>query len=408
MPTLPSTDSMSVPVYVKEIQDISAVGQILETVSALTGLGFVAVAHVTDHSWTTCAVLDKLGFGLKIGDGLDVTTTLCEEVRATARTIVIDHVRENDTYRDHHTPRTYGFQSYFSIPIFRPGGAYFGTLCGLDPQPATLSAPATVSTLQLFAELISKQLEVEQAHAVVQDELLTERETAELREQFIAVLGHDLRTPLGAIHHGVELLRMKYADPLVLPVLERMQRSVGRMNALVDDVVDFTRGRMGGGIALDLRPAPAPALAVALDQVIDELRELHPGQGIVAAIQPEVSLVCDPGRLAQLLSNLVKNAIVHGEAGAPIHVTAGAHDGRFSMAVQSRGALSPELIGQLFKPFWRAPSRGVHEGLGLGLYIVSEIARSHGGDMDVASHDGQVTFTFSMPDFGWPVARALS
>jgi signal transduction histidine kinase len=406
MPTLPPTDPMSLPVHVREIQDISAVGQILETVAALTGLGFVAVAHVTDHSWTTCAVLDKLGFGLKISDGLDVTTTLCEEVRATARTIVIDHVRENDTYRDHHTPRIYGFQSYFSIPIFRPDGAYFGTLCGLDPQPATLSAPATVSTLQLFAELISKQLEVEQAYAVVQDELLTERETAELREQFIAVLGHDLRTPLGAIHHGVELLRMKHADPLVLPVLERMQRSVGRMNALVDDVVDFTRGRMGGGIALELRPEPA--LAVALRQVIDELRELHPGQAIDADIQPGLSLVCDAGRLGQLLSNLVKNAIVHGDAGAAVHVTAAAHDGRFSIGVQSSGALSPELIGQLFKPFWRAPSRGVHEGLGLGLYIVSEIARSHGGAMDVASHDGQVTFTFSMPDHSRPVARSIS
>jgi len=226
MPTTAPTHPTSLPMYVKEIQEISAVGQILETVAALTGLGFVAVAHVTDHSWTTCAVLDKLGFGLKIGDGLDVTTTLCEEVRATARTIVIDHVREDDAYRDHHTPRIYGFQSYFSIPIFRPDGAYFGTLCGLDPQPATLSAPATVSTLQLFAELISKQLEIERAHAVVQGELLTERETAELREQFIAVLGHDLRTPLGAIHHGVELLRMKHADPLVLPVLQRMQRSV--------------------------------------------------------------------------------------------------------------------------------------------------------------------------------------
>jgi len=178
------------------------------------------------------------------------------------------------------------------------------------------------------------------------------------------------------------------------------------MSALVDDVVDFTRGRMGGGIALDMRHEPA--LGVALGQVIDELRELHPGQAIDADIQPGLSLVCDAGRLAQLLSNLVKNAIVHGEAGAPIHVTAGAHDGRFSIAVRSCGALSPELVGQLFKPFWRAPSRGVHEGLGLGLYIVSEIARSHGGAMDVASHDGQVTFTFSMPDPGSPVARSLT
>jgi signal transduction histidine kinase len=389
--------SDDLPPYVREVQEIGAVGQILETVAALTGLGFVAVAHVTDHSWTTCAVLDKLGFGLKVGDGLDVTTTLCEEVRATAGTIVIDHVQENDRYRDHHTPRIYGFQSYFSIPLFRPDGAYFGTLCGLDPQPAALSATATVSTLELFAQLISKQLEVERAHAVVQSELLTERETAELREQFIAVLGHDLRTPLGAIQSGVELLRLKHPDPLALPLLQRMQRSVGRMSALVDDVVDFTRGRMGGGIALNMRHETA--LAVAFEQVIDELRELHPEHTIAVRIEPRLALQCDAGRLAQLLSNLLKNAIVHGDVSAPIVVAIGSDAGRFSIAVSNRGAdLAPELVRQLFKPFWRAPSSGAHQGLGLGLYIVSEIARSHGGVMDVTSHAHQVTFTFSMPD----------
>ncbi len=383
--------------YVREVQDISAVGQILETVAALTGLGFVAVAHVTGHSWTTCAVLDKLNFGLKIGDGLDVTTTLCEEVRATACAIVIDHVRESDQYRDHHTPRIYGFQSYFSIPIFRPDGAYFGTLCGLDPHPAHLSAPATVSTLQLFAQLISKQLEVERVHAGTRSDLLTERETAELREQFIAVLGHDLRTPLGAIQNGVELLRMKHPDPQALPLLQRMQRSVGRMTALVDDVVDFTRGRIGGGIALNMRHENA--LATPFGQVVDELAELHRDVTIDLRMQPGVTLLCDAGRLSQLLSNLLKNAMVHGDASAPIVAAIGSDAGRFSIAVTNHGAdLAPDVVAQLFKPFWRAPSRGAHEGLGLGLYIVSEIARSHGGTMDVTSHDGQVVFTFSMPD----------
>ena len=398
--------------YVREIQDISAVDQILETVAALTGLGFVAVAYVTEQSWTTCAVLDRIGMGLKIGDGLDVATTICKEVRATAATIVIDHVSEDAHYRDHHTPRLYGFQSYFSIPIFRPGGAYFGTLCGIDPQPAPLSkplsAPATVSTLELFAQLISKQLEVEQAHAAVQNQLLSERETSELREQFIAVLGHDLRTPLGAIEHGVELLRLKHPDPQVMPLLQRMQRSVGRMSAMVDDVVDFTRSRMGGGIALDMRHERG--LDVPFGQVIDELRELHPEASIIARVQPGITLLCDPARLSQLLSNLVKNAIVHGDASAPVQVAITSTEGRFSIAVSNRSAdLSPELIGQLFKPFWRAQARsahpGTHQGLGLGLYIVAEIARSHGGVMDVVSRDGEVTFTFSMLDAGRPVLR---
>jgi signal transduction histidine kinase len=394
------------PSYVREVQNIGAVGQILETIAMITGLGFVAVAHVTEDSWTTCAVVDKLGFGLKVGDGLDVTTTLCHEVRATSSTIVIDHVRESEQYREYHTPRLYGFQSYFSIPIFRPDGAYFGTLCGLDPKPASLSSPATVSTLQLFAQLISKQLETEKVHAAVQSELFTERETSELREQFIAVLGHDLRTPLSAIQNGIELLRLKHPDPASLPLLQRMQRSAGRISALVDDVVDFTRGRMGGGISLNMRHENG--LEVPFMQVIDELRELHPECTILARIQPNLSLLCDAGRLGQLLSNLIKNAIVHGASAAPVSADIYAKNGRFTIAVSNQGdALPDELIGQLFKPFWRAPSRGTHQGLGLGLYIVSEIARTHGGNMDVSSGNGTVTFSFSMPHHSQPSARSL-
>jgi len=205
--------STEVVTYVREIQAIRAVPQILETVASLTGLGFVAIAHVTATSWTTCAVRDKLHFGLKVGDGLDVTTTLCDEVRSTAKTIVIDHVQESEQYRDHHTPRIYGFQSYFSVPILRRGGSYFGTLCGLDPKPMRLSTPTMLSTLELFAQLVSAQLEAEHEHALAQTALLSERETAELREQFIAVLGHDLRTPLSALQHGVELLGSKSTDP---------------------------------------------------------------------------------------------------------------------------------------------------------------------------------------------------
>lgn len=382
--------------YVEEIQAISAVPHILETVAAITGVGFVAVAHVTDHSWTTCAVLDRLDFGLKVGDGLDVSTTLCDEVRSTARTIVIDHVRASAQYRDHHTPRMYGFQSYFSVPVLRRDGSYFGTLCGLDPKPMTLSAPATVSTLELFAQLISTQLEAERLHAVTQQALLTERETAELREQFIAVLGHDLRTPLFAFQSGIDLLDMKPKDASTVPILQRMRRSADRMSTLVDDLVDFTHGRMGGGIALQMRYESA--LERQFGQVIAELRDVHPDVDIVALIQPGIGLRCDAGRLGQLLSNLLKNAIVHGLPDTPIHVLVTCTDERFFMSVTNDAPpLSPQTLPQLFKPFRRGPASAGREGLGLGLYIVAEIARSHGGAVDVTSFDGKVCFTFAMP-----------
>lgn len=380
--------------YVREIEAIGAVPKILETVASLTGVGFVAIAHVAETSWTACAVWDKLDFGLKAGDGLDVTTTLCEEVRSTRDSIVIDHVELSEQYREHRTPRIYGFQSYFSIPILRRDGSYFGTLCGLDPKPMTLSAATTVSTLELFAQLVSGQLETERLHAAAQTDLSDERETAELREQFIAVLGHDLRTPLNAFQNGVDLLGMKTRDDAMLQILQRMGRSVDRMSALVDDLVDFTRGRMGGGIAVSLREERG--LELQLGQVIAELRAIHPEAEIVDIIQSGIWLCCDAGRLCQLLSNLIKNAIVHG-AQAPVQVLVTCTDRRFFMSVTNEGdALPPHVVQQLFKPYWRSPSSTHHEGLGLGLYIVAEIARAHQGAIDVASLDGRVCFTFSM------------
>ena len=382
--------------HVKEIQSMAAVPRMLETVAALTGLRFVCIAHVTANSWTTCAVYDQLGFGLEPGAQLDVTTTLCEEVREKRQAIVIDCVRDSECYRDHHTPRIYGFQSYFSIPIFRPDGFYFGTLCGLDPNPARLSEGAIVPALTLFAELVSRQLESERSLDAARTALLSERDTAELREQFIAVLGHDLRTPLSAVLSGAELLAMRHDDPLTRKVVANMRSSALRMSGLVDNVVDFTRGRMGSGLALEL--SRHPSVDLVLEQVIDELRSVYPDSAIDSDIAPGLVLHCDPQRLAQLLSNLIKNALVHGAPGHPVGVRAGIEDGGFVLDVSNAGPqLEPAVIDQLFKPYWRARSRRGDDGLGLGLYIVDQIARGHGGALGVVSDGSRTTFTFSMP-----------
>jgi signal transduction histidine kinase len=380
---------------VAAIQAIGAVPTILETVAATTGLGFVCIARVTRNSWTTCAVLDKLSFGLKVGDGLDVTTTLCEEVRDTGKAIIIDCVSHDDVYRDHHTPRIYGFESYISIPIFRQNGDYFGTLCGLDPAPATLSTPAVTSSMTLFAQLISLQLEADAQLADTRGLLADERETAELREQFIAVLGHDLRTPLGSILMAVEVAKRKKPDSATEALLDHIGRSAHRISALVDDVVDFTRGRMGGGIALELRREEN--LHLAFEQVVEELRGVHPERRIAAQVQPLATLLCDRGRMAQMLSNLLNNALVHGDPTRPVEVAIEEANGVFQMTVTNAGPRIPdEVKRQLFKPFWRGSVKVAREGLGLGLFIVSEIARSHGGSIDVVTSDTATSFIYKV------------
>lgn len=388
------------------IEKISAVPTILEAVSEITGLGFVCIARVTADSWHTCAVLDKLNFGLKVGGELDVTTTLCEEVRDTNAAIIIDAVCESEQYRDHHTPRTYGFQSYFSIPLYRPSGEYFGTLCGLDPAKAELTNKTTRNTLTLFAELISRQLASEVVLDETQAALSDQMKTAKLREQFIAMLGHDLRTPLGTLMNGTEILR-HHAPSSLTPLLNTMQRSTKRISALIDDVTDFTRGRMGGGIALNLRHESN--LEAPLQQAIAELRSVYPQRQIIADLPCGVELLCDAARMVQLLSNLLKNALVHGSRSAPVYVNLTQTNGIFELAVTNSGiAIPADIQTQLFKPFWRSDQQESGAGLGLGLFIASEIALSHGGMLEVASSDSATTFTYRSRSAAFVERRVLS
>lgn len=133
----------------------------------------------------------------------------------------------------------------------------------------------------------------------------------------------------------------------------------------------------------------------ALNQVIDELRNVHPGRSIVADVPADIALLCDVQRMAQLLSNLLKNALVHGSATEPVHVQVLQSNDVFTLTVTNAGPPIPlEIQAQLFKPFWQAAKSGPNQGLGLGLYIASEIAVSHGGTLKVDSCEATTTFTY--------------
>jgi K+-sensing histidine kinase KdpD len=288
------------------VQGIAAVPRILEVVCRSTGMGFAAVARVTEQRWVCCAVRDEIEFGLVPGGELKVETTLCHEIRQSHEAVVIDNVAQNATYCGHHTPAKYGFQSYISMPIILSDGTFFGTLCAIDPRPARLDTPQTIGMFKLFAELIATHLEAADRLAVTEARLLSERETSELREQFIAVLGHDLRNPLASIAAGARMLTKEDQKEAASEILGLMQKSVARMSALIDNVLDFARGRLGSGIALKRSPQ---SLEPVLNQVIAELRAGSPGRKIETTFDLTRAVDCDGGRIAQLFSNLLGNAV---------------------------------------------------------------------------------------------------
>ncbi len=142
-----------------DIASIQAIPTILDVVCRTTGMGFAAVARVTEDRWVTCAVRDDIAFGLRPGGELQVATTICHEIRQSRSAVVIDHVAEDQSYCGHPTPALYGFQSYISMPILMPDGAFFGTLCAIDPRPAQLKRPEVIGMFKLFADLIAFHLD---------------------------------------------------------------------------------------------------------------------------------------------------------------------------------------------------------------------------------------------------------
>jgi sigma-B regulation protein RsbU (phosphoserine phosphatase) len=236
--------------------------------------------------------------------------------------------------------------------------------------------------------------ELEKLHAIVQASLLDERATSALREQFIAVLGHDLRNPLMAITAGAAML-LRQPDRTA-DIVARIKQSASRMGGLIDNILDFARGRLGCGLTLDRNASET--VGPILQQVIEELRVAHPGRIVEVEFAFTDTVNCDRPRVAQLFSNLLGNAITHGAADQAIRVRASTSAGVFQLSVTNGGEPIPRAaMEQLFQPFFRGSVRPSQNGLGLGLYIASEIARAHGGVLEVNSTSAETSFTFRMP-----------
>lgn len=381
--------------------DVAAVGRIdavpliLDVVCRVTGMGFAAVARVTEDRWIACSVRDEIAFGLAPGGELEVESTICHEIRLSGEPVVINNVAEDLHFCSHETPRKYGFKSYISVPIRRRDGSFFGTLCAIDPRPNQLDKPEVSSMFALFADLIAFHLEANDRLAASTATLVEERKTADLREQFIAVLGHDLRNPLSSIDAGTRLLLRDPPHDKAAEILAMMQSSVRRMAGLIDDVLDFARGRLGNGLAVNAAPCD---LEEVLTQVVEEIRNANPGRELVVQIDLASPVLCDRGRIAQLASNLLANAVTHGDPAHPVEVGARLDGGRLRLTVANWGPeIPPSTIERLFRPFVRGMGHPRRAGLGLGLYIAAEIAKSHDGELTAKSEGSRTEFAFEMP-----------
>jgi signal transduction histidine kinase len=217
------------------------------------------------------------------------------------------------------------------------------------------------------------------------------KQTAHFRERFIGILGHDLRSPLTAILASAALLlRQRDLPATAVAAAKRVAGSAERMGRMISDLLDFTQARLGGGIALLRKPTDLGEVAEA---VVDEVVSAHAGRIVTLDVQGDASGEFDPDRTAQLLSNLLTNALAYSPPDQPVQVELHGREKAVEITVSNAGtAIPPEEREVLFDPFRRGRTAGEHRGLGLGLFIVEQIARAHGGEVRVESAGGRTTF----------------
>ncbi|WP_239479970.1 PAS domain-containing sensor histidine kinase [Actibacterium sp. 188UL27-1] len=225
--------------------------------------------------------------------------------------------------------------------------------------------------------------------------LRTSDDEALLREQFIAILGHDLRNPLAAIGSAVRIASREPHSEKIEQMLSSIQSSADRMAKLIDVTMDFARARLGEGLSAALEPTDD--LSKRFELVVEEIRLAHPDRVIEFKAESTNPILCDAERLCQMLSNLLGNAVTHGSRRRPIEVEALSIEDVFELSVANAGSKIPDnVLPTLFEPFSRGGDDSSLQGLGLGLYISDQIAKAHGGTLEVESTEDRTRFCFKL------------
>ncbi len=221
-----------------------------------------------------------------------------------------------------------------------------------------------------------------------------------LNEMFVGILGHDLRNPLSALLTGTQVLKKQVeAVPSAQKTLGRMQQAGARMNEMIQQLLDLTRARLGGGLGFVRTRQPVDVSALAA-RAADELHHAAVERTLHVDAPPGCTTVGDGDRLLQAFSNLIANAFTHGEPGRPVTVKCHARGADVLFEVSNGGTIPPEVLPSLFDPFRvrQKNSATKGDGLGLGLFIAQQIAQAHGGEVTVASTREQgTTFTVRLP-----------
>ncbi|HSX61789.1 MAG TPA: hybrid sensor histidine kinase/response regulator [Tahibacter sp.] len=225
-------------------------------------------------------------------------------------------------------------------------------------------------------------------------ELEQRTKTLQLNEMFVAVLGHDLRNPLSAMIFAGSILQ-RSADAATRNSADLIVQTGWRMNRMIADLLDLARARLAGGIAITVEEAD---LGIIATRIKSEREVMAPRRELALALSGNLRGMWDGDRLEQALSNLIGNAVEHGQPDTPIEIALdGGEPDRVRLRVSNVGVIPEDVLPALFTPFRDGRYRGRGDGLGLGLYIVKQIVDAHAGEVEARCEDGRTVFEVILP-----------
>jgi len=315
--------------------------------------------------------------------------TFCHHALVSAGPLRIDDTLADPVFREVPTVQSLGVRAYAGIPLITDEGHAIGSFCAIDFAPRAWSA-LEVEILTELAASAMREIKLRSAVRAAQD-------AVRAREEVLAVVAHDLRTPLNFIKMGAQLVAEAPEAKENAQLLERVQGAVDLMNLLIEDLLEVAKIEAG---QMSIRPKPLSAQTLVDDAIkMSEPLALRHQIRLVAECETGLPFVlADYERILRVFSNLIVNAVKFSGAGSQVHVTAARTDEtvRFSV-IDSGPGISPENLERIFDRFWQGDSAD-RRGAGLGLAVVKAIVSAHGGTIGVVSTVGQGSnFNFDLP-----------
>lgn len=400
---------------IEKVKKIPIVETMLEVICRSTGMGFAAVARVTEDRWIACSVLDEIGFGLEPGGELSVGTTICDEIRGHGQAVIINHVDASDNFCHHPTPAMYGFQSYISVPIFRKNGDFFGTLCAIDPKPADLQNPRVTGMFRLFTELLAFHLDsmdlMEQTHAAVEDLNRQLSDSLDENRQYRHISSHNLQEPLRKLRIFSDMLADAAGNgdkEKTKDLAFKIRSSAQRFSMMIKDLSDFSGLHHKSDFAnVDL--------GHVINDVTTQLQPHFKQRNVKIEMGSMPVVYAIPAQMEQLFYQLLHNAVKFSSLDEPPRIRISSREyplyelddllpeplemAYTEIRIADNGpGIDDAQLEKVFDIFSRLPTGNFQKGEGVGLAYCRKIVRNHKGIIKAESNAGKgTTFVITLP-----------